>query len=506
MFLIQKHLLSAVVFFTGACVLIIEVVAVRILSPYYGTTVYAVSSIIGVILAALSIGYALGGRLSDRRPSLSLFFSIIVGGGVSVLLLEIIVLLFLPSLGYLFSIISGPLVWSVVLFFMPALLLGMLSPFAISLQKMRTPQAGIGTVSGAVFFWSTVGSIVGSLLAGFVLIPHFGINTIMVSVGLALTVVGLLGLQLSKGRSSVVACAVLICMVEAYGIAALLPLQPFFFALYNRDGLYERIIILDTEYRGRPVRMMLNDQNQSGAMYLDSDDLVFDYTQALSLLGLTSDPRKILFMGSGPYSMPKAALKDFPEVEVHVVDIEPSLPSIGRQYFAVPNAPKLFDFVEDGRRFLHDSAGEYDLIFSDVYQSLYSIPTHFTTVEFFTLAHEKLSDGGLFLANIIGSLGEEESAFLRSEMKTFLSVFPEGHVFAITSPETEELQNFIFAGFRDGSVDLSDGQLVRSDHAFLRSLPEKRLSLHALDLSDVLVLTDNYAPVEHMVAKAMMRL
>ena len=176
---LKKFSLSFVVFLTGACVLIVEVVATRILSPYYGNTIFTVSSVIGIVLAALSVGYYFGGKLADNYPTEKFFYSIILASGFSVILLHLLMLFLLPMLGYGLSITAGPLVSATLLFFLPSLLLGTLSPFAIKLQGQHFPEKGIGTITGEIFFWSTLGSIFGSLFAGFVLIPQFGINQIM---------------------------------------------------------------------------------------------------------------------------------------------------------------------------------------------------------------------------------------------------------------------------------------------------------------------------------------
>ena len=84
---LRKAVLPFVVFVTGACVLILEITATRVLSPYYGNTIYTVSSVIGIILAALSVGYYAGGKLADRRSTEAWFYGIILAGGLSVFLL-----------------------------------------------------------------------------------------------------------------------------------------------------------------------------------------------------------------------------------------------------------------------------------------------------------------------------------------------------------------------------------------------------------------------------------
>jgi len=128
----KKIILPGVVFITGACVLVLEVVATRVLSPYFGNTIYTVSSILGVILAALSLGYYLGGRLADKHPTAAWFYGLILVSGLAVIVLETIIIFILLSLGTSLSLVYGPLAASLILFFLPAWLLGTLSPYAIN--------------------------------------------------------------------------------------------------------------------------------------------------------------------------------------------------------------------------------------------------------------------------------------------------------------------------------------------------------------------------------------
>src|SRR5687767_1604729 len=185
-----RLLLLCTVFLTGMAILIVEIAATRILAPYFGNSIYTFSSVIGIILAALSIGYYLGGRLADHKPSATVFYGLIAAGGISVLLLQLLNIHLLPLIAYRLSMIHGPLTVSLLLFLLPALLLGMLSPFAIKLLHEEDPAAGVGSVSGLVFFWSTLGSIAGSLGAGFVLIPHWGVSHIVLGVGAVLLLLG----------------------------------------------------------------------------------------------------------------------------------------------------------------------------------------------------------------------------------------------------------------------------------------------------------------------------
>ena len=499
----KKYVLPIVVFLTGACVLVIEVVATRILSPYYGSTIYTVSSVIGVVLAALSVGYYFGGKLADKYPTEKFFYSIILFSGFAVVILHLLTLSFLPYMGYRFSMISGPLLFSLILFFIPSLILGTLSPFTIKLQEKYFPEKGIGSISGEIFFWSTLGSIFGSLFTGFFLIPHFGINQIVLGVAILLILLGLLPL-IKIGLSKKTLTKVLVLSFLLVSSVVLLANVNNRNIIYSYDGLYAKYSIFDREYRGKQVRFLIQDRASSSATFLDSDDLVFDYSKYYFLHKfLKSDIKNTLVIGGGAYSIPKIMLRDLPNAEVDVSEVEASLYEIAQKYFALTKSDRLHNFTDDGRRCLYDTNKEYDFIFSDVYNGL-SVPAHFTTREFFELAKNKMSSEGIFMANLIGDLDGKESPFILSEIKTFQAVFPNSYFFASESPENTGTQNIIFLGYNsDQKIDWQNLELNKEDQEFILPLLAKEIDLNKFDFSKAMIFTDNHAPVEYLTAKVL---
>lgn len=187
----KKFTLEIVAFFCGAVVMAFEIVGSRMLGPYVGTSMFAWTSIIGVILLSLSIGYFWGGRIADMRPradilSLFIFISalfIIITLVVKESVLEIL----LRSIDniHIVSVIA-----SLVLFAIPSILLGMVSPFAVRI-KMKSLEKSGSTV-GNLYAISTVGSIVGVFLAGFFLIPTLKITKILMLLAIVLISVSML--------------------------------------------------------------------------------------------------------------------------------------------------------------------------------------------------------------------------------------------------------------------------------------------------------------------------
>jgi spermidine synthase len=495
---------------TGMAVLIIEVTATRMLAPFFGNSIFTISSVIGIVLAALGLGYYAGGVLADRKPSEAWFFSLIVFAGFAVLMLQLLNAALLPRIAYQLSLIDGPLIVSLLMFFLPAMLLAMLSPFAIRLLHARAAGGGVGQAAGLVFFWSTLGSIAGSLGTGFVLVPHWGIGSIIIGVGTGLVLLGGLGLLATRKMPAILPVA-----LTLLGLASGIALRHVSATeqrgvVFAADGLYERIVIRDVPYRGRSARILWQDANVSGGVNLDDGSMAFDYTKYFDLYRLfTPELRAALAIGGGAYTVPGAILRGSPRAIVDVAEIDPSLHSLAIRYFALPDDARLRNHVIDGRRFLHDAAARYDLIFTDAYRSFVSVPPQFTTREFFALAKSRLRQNGVLIANYYGSLGADSRSMLYSVLRTMRGVFPQVYVIATEDPASEALQNFVFVGHNasqpDRRTDLRRAATVDFAYPMLRQVATRELRPADAVLESHPLLTDDFAPVEYYAANAIRR-
>jgi spermidine synthase len=494
----------------GMAVLIVEIIAIRMLAPFFGNSIFTVSSVIGIVLAALGLGYRLGGSLADRNPSTVWFFSVIVIAGFSVLLLQFLNAVVLPGIAYRLSLINGPLIVSLLMFFLPAMFLAMLSPFAITLLHARQADNGVGHASGSVFFWSTLGSIAGSLSTGFLLIPHWGIGSIVVGVGSGLVLLGGVGVLVTRKLPKIIPVGLVIVGLTCAAALTRVGMADGRGDVFAADGLYERIVIRDIPYRGRTARILLQDLNVSGGLYLDDGSMAFDYTKYFDLYRLfTPRLRNALAIGGGAYSVPGSILRQSPGAIVDVAEIDPSLHSLAVRYFALPADARLRNHVMDGRRFLHDTAERYDLIFSDAYRSFVSAPTQFATLEFFRLAKSRLRADGVLIANFYGSLAPDARATIYSVLRTMRAAFPQVYVIAMVDPGSEALQNFIFIGHNasnpDRRTDLRRAAALEFAYPVLKGVAALELRPAEALLDAHPVLTDDYAPVEYYAANTIRR-
>ncbi len=499
---LKSRVLLIVVFITGACVLILEVLATRLMSPYFGNTIFTVSSVIGVVLAALSGGYYIGGNMADREPTSRRFYLIILLSGLSTFILQIFSVTLLPYMGYKLPITYGPLLSSILLFTLPSLLLGTLSPYVIALEKSNNKKKGIGKVSGEIFFVSTLGSIFGTFLAGFYLIPTFGLGEIIMIVAFTLSGIGIVGIikstgNLSKKKFIDPKLTIILCILASVSISSDKLSLPNY--VYSKDGVYEKISVVDRIYKDKPARILIQDRSYSSAIYPDNpNELVFGYTKYINLYKpLLDKPKNALFIGGGAYMMPTYLIRNVPDIKVDVTEIEPELYNVVKKYFWIRDTWQLSNHIEDGRRFLRDSSQKYDLIFSDVYSTIYSIPAHFTTIEFFELAKSHLSSDGIFLANIIGDLSRQKPSITFSEIKTFRKVFPNSYFFAVESPAKIGTQNLIFLGLnKNEPLNLADIQNKYKDDEVLGTIANNLINLERFKPEEYQELTDNYSPIE----------
>ncbi len=498
------------VFLTGACALVIEVTGMRMLAPYFGSTIFTTTSVISVFLAALSLGYYYGGKLSDKHPGLPLFYTLIMLGGISMLILQLLRYLVLPVVGDTLSIQEGPLLASVVLFLLPGFLLGCISPFALKLLTQASKTPNIGTISGKVSFFSTLGSIAGSICTGFFLLPSFTIDSVVFGTAILLIVLGALPLflgvpELTKMKHAIKLVTGLVVLFSVSWTASRFEHNPAL--LFQKEGVYQLISVFTTQEHDQEAHVLFLDTNKSGAAYTHSSELVFEYTQYYRLYSLfVPQLKKALFIGGGSYTLPYKLVTTHPTVEVDVVEIEPGLEELSHTYFGVAPHPRMHTHLTDGRRFLMNSATTYDYIFSDAYLSLLSVPAHMTTKEFFALTKERLSDQGIFIANIVGSLPTKTTrpSFLASEIKTFQSVFPDNFIIAVDSAQSTAVQNFIFVGFKQPrELHFTSPQILTHTDERIRTLQDHLVTLPPQFTKDAAILTDAYAPVDYLTAQSL---
>jgi spermidine synthase len=523
--------LGVAVFLSGAALLGVEIVASRVLAPSFGSSLYVWGSLIGVVLTGLAIGYWAGGALSDRYPTPYLLTGTLALGALLVLLVPVL------DAWVIEQIVAwdpgprlDPLFAAIVLFAPVSIVLAAATPIAVRLAARSLER--LGRTAGRLFSVSTAGSIVGTFVAAFWLVPELGTDQVLAVAAVTLLVAAA-GYALAE-RLLAVALALIVAAVAAGGVVTTLSpqesgrlqasalrnwsplyreqeqrnpgkLSPDAIAAeesgYNvreaRDTRYHRMYVLD----GKDVRYLRFDSTFQSAMELDEPfATVFEYTDYLQLgLAYAPSTRRVLFIGLGGGSAVKRMWRDFPALQLHAVEIDPEVVRVAERWFELPRDQRLEVTAQDGRRFLQTTDERWDMIVIDAYFAD-SIPFHLATTQFFELVRSRLSPGGVVVSNVIGAVEGTDSKLLRSMTKTYRSVFP-----------TVELHP-VGGGGDHGNVIVvaTEGarprQAVLQDNwSRLRAQAPKALDLREaikarwerpVRFDDVPLLTDGYAPTD----------
>jgi spermidine synthase len=489
-------MLEIAVFLCGAVVMVIELTGTRVLAPYLGTSLVVWTSLIGIILASLSIGYWWGGRLADRRPEARLLGGIILMSAVAtafVVLIKTVVLGFLQDRtgGLHTAAMSSTL----LLFAPPSILIGMVSPFAVRL-RLETTQTS-GRTAGRLTAISTVGSISGTFLAGFVLIPGLGSTNILLLMAAVLALASLL-VDRSHGWIKIAACAVfLLLLIVVLSYDKRMAGAGF----VDVDTPYNRVLVFNgTEKNtGRIMRIMITGPHAwQSAMYLDNPaELALPYTRFYRLARYFSpEMRRLLVIGGGGFSFPKYALENDVNVRVDVVELDPGITALARDYFGLRDHPRLNITEEDARIFLNRNTEKYDAILCDAFNSHYAIPFHLTTVETARRIKTSMTPDGVVLINLLSAIEGDRGRFFRALFATYASTFPKVMAFAVDDPnDPSGWQNIILAAF----VSEAEPSVPSPDVDIASMLATRLKTPIALDMPP---LTDDFAPVDSYVSSA----
>ena len=500
----QGFLLAVIVFVGGITSIAIEVGASRLIGPYFGSSTFIWANLIGMTLLYLSIGYVIGGRIADRWPSPRLLYLLTATAGISTALIPYVAGPILRSSLAAFDNVNvgqfyGSLLGTLLLFAIPVTLLGCVSPFAVRIRTLSVESAG--NTAGSLYSISTIGSILGSVLPTFLLVPAFGTRTTFMILAFALLIPSLVVLLASRAmREAAVVGGFVV-------VAALLP-------VLTDDGLIrppETGVVIheaETRYnyvqvlqRGDETLLALNEGHAFHSIYNPNGLLTqgpWDYFMMAPYFHADTQPEDVdsaLMIGLAAGTFSKQFTEAHGPVPIDGVEIDGEIVEIGREYFDMTE-PNLNVIVADGRYYLTETDKEYDLIAIDAYRQPY-IPFHLTTREFFQEVRDKLTPDGTSIVNA----GRTRDDFRLVEVMaaTMADVFP--HVFII---DVQSYSNSMVVGTNREDASIEDFI------ANIEGIPEDSLLRTVGDASieygnmrryegDGKVFTDDLAPVELVV-------
>jgi len=470
-------------FLSGASSLVLELAGARLISPFYGSSIYTWSAMITVTMVALAIGYAWGGRQADRQPYLLLFARLLTAAGLTVAAvpwLRAPVLRASLPLG----VQAGALASAGVLLGPALILLGALGPLAVRLTA--TGAADSGSKSGNAWAVSTAGSVLGAVLTGFVLIPHLPISKILYGVALLLLVLGGIGSWLAQraiplGQLS--ACAACLGL-------ALMPTPKPLHSRSAQESAYGRIVVFDNAanryllVNGASQSVMEKSGGESESQYIRN----FEWSRALR-----PDAKHALVIGLGAGLLPKALERR--GLSVDAFEIDPAIVETARRDFGY--TPKGRVIIGDGRRLLEAGLGPWDLVYLDAFGAE-SPPSHLFTTESFASVRAAMVPGGVFAVNIVSAVVEPNDRPWKAIYRTLSASFPHVRAFIASEPNQGLANILLFAS--DDPLDA--GPVPAPERSSLETalMLSRELKPTEHDLKPAPVLSDDYAPLDTLMA------
>ena len=444
----KKSKLEIIVFLAGAIGMGLELIAARVLSPYVGSSNVVWTSIIGIILASMSLGYWIGGKIADKDTNINKLSDILLIAALSTSFIPILETIIVKELaGMIENLIVAAILCAIIVFSVPSFILATVSPFAVKIKSKEEKE--IGTLSGRISSLSTIGSIVGTFLMGFVLIPKVGVTNINIGVTLILIVMSIL-IRENKDKKYLLRIIIFIL-----ALLLIMGLGKWNFKISNpdiildTDSQYSRIWVREISAEGTTYRTLQVDRGlesyidtktgEMGAKYLRYYDL-FEY--------FNRDAKNTLLIGGAAYTYPIHYLKKYENKTIDVVEIDDKMTQIAIDQFGLNiNEPRLKIYSQDGRSFLNYSKNKYDTILIDAFKGS-SVPFELTTYEALTKAKNMLNENGMVLTNIVSALEGEDAKFIEYEYATYKEVFENVKLFRVDDISKTTKQNLILVGIK----------------------------------------------------------
>ncbi len=474
--MIKKYELHILLFMTNAIAMILELVAARILSPYYGSSNFVWTIIISIMLLANAFGNYCGGKLADKKDLNKIKIILMLISTFSVAFIALIN-------DYLLTISNSTITAVIViaLFLVPCTAIGMFSPI---INKAVLSGENIGNESGVIYTVITIGSLLGTVFGGLVLIPHFGCNSILYALAAFLglyTLVYIICLKYSFKYilSSVIALALIAVNMSQINETA----ASNNITIIDTDESHVRIFE-STDIDGENIRYFTVAGGFESAMYTDpakQNELVFEYQKAYNAIFDKSDADKLCMLGGAGYNYPRYIVSHYADKSIDVVEIDGGVTEAAKKYFGLQDfirqygTERLGLYTDDARIYLAQTDKKYDAVLNDTFTG--KVPARsLATQEAVKTVKSALTDNGLYAMNLIGDPYTYRSEFFNSEIKTV------GSVFKYIWLQKAEGENYNWI-------------LIASDYDY-------GFDTESVDITaDSIIFTDDYCPVEYLSEK-----
>ena len=484
----QRRYLYVTAAITGGVIMIVEILGAKMLAPYVGTSHFVWTAQIAITLVALAAGYYVGGRRVDHSPRLGWLYGSILAAALYLCLTVLLV----EPLAYWclkFKLALGTLLASTILFFVPLAMLAMVGPFLV--RVLTQSVAAVGGNVGRLTAISTLGSFVGTVLIGYLLIPFLPNSVTMCLAGLLLMVIAggyyfLWGKKGAAKASSLIFVA--IGLAIGYGEMRPRPKGISLDELYRGNSNFGLLQVLQS--KTGPLRYYLNDYLVQNTYDTNAQQSVSMFTFMLHLLARAYTPRidDVLCIGLGIGIVPMEFAREGARVDV--VEINPAVVPLAKKYFGL-QTNRIHISLGDGRYFLNESGKQYDAIILDAFLGE-SSPSHLMTREAFSAVRRLLRTNGTLVINCFGDFDPGSDFFVASLEKTLTNVFS-----SVRVHNERNGGNVLFVASPRPDLKMLHEPDFTQVHATCRSQVEAAFGRIVETIPEHgIVLTDDYNPVE----------
>lgn len=421
--------LAVTAFLSGAIVMAMEILGSRLLAPVFGNSLFVWGALIGVILAAMSSGYAFGGWASDRYPGGRVLAGLFLLSGVWTLALAGMSQSVLTTVAsWVEDPRGGPCLAAAILLAPPAFGLSGVLP---ALLRLAVHDMGhVGRSTGRMIAVSTVGSLIGTWGTAFFLLSWIGTQALLIGLGVAQVLLGLLW-AFADARPSRLSLAAMGVMVAGAGWLATHPLARLATPVYQEETPYQQLRVRDDDL----FRYLILDRTFHAVMWkADPLQLYLPYSQAMMMaFAWAPEASRGLILGHGGGSLAKWLGTAWPELELDTVEVDPSVARVAQDYFGYVPPANHHVYVKDARAFLQARSTQYDVIWIDAF-ARHMIPFHLTTQEFYAEVRRHLAPNGILAVNLASSGEGGDLVRERAVVATLRTTFPVLETFSVKGP------------------------------------------------------------------------
>ncbi|MEA2636627.1 MAG: hypothetical protein QOH92_3394 [Chloroflexota bacterium] len=492
----RRRLLLPLAFTGGLASLGIEFAAARLLAPFFGQSLFIWGTLIGLILIYLTIGYYAGGRLADWRPDSRLLFQLTAAAALLTAAIPIVSrpILSIAQSGFAqlsVGLVLGSLISVIILFAAPVILLGMVSPFVIRLRIRELETAG--NAAGAVYALSTLGSILGTFVPVFWLIPTYGTRPTIFILAFLLGTISAAGLYEPGRRRLYLLLPVLIVLLALLSGGAIRA-ATYGTRVFETESAYNYIQVVKS---GTETQLLLDEGSAVHSIYDPTSLYTHGYWDDVLLapyFGSGRVPGRVALVGLAGGTVARQFTAIDGPIPIDGVELDPKIVDVGRRFFQMTE-PNLHITVADGRYWMATQAGRYDVILVDAYRQPY-IPFYLTTREFFESARAHLQPDGVLAINV--GRTPTDNRLVDALSGTLNAVFP--NVFTI---ETNQrfTNTVIYATSSAATVDQFLARARAETNPKLQPIITDALATGNIRRvpANGIVFTDDLAPVERLI-------